>query len=85
MRTGLNRPGNACYRVAGFGLICSACEVEDVARDAGDVSARFELDLVRPVGNALIAHVEGYVLRKIDARPLRCGVGILEGCPSDRP
>ena len=47
VRTGLDRPGDCCN------LIAFAGYVEDVARDAGDISARLELDLVRTAGLGL--------------------------------
>lgn len=72
VRTGLDRPGDCCN------LIAFAGYVEDVARDAGDISARLELDLVRTAGNTLIAHIKGCVFGKIDSRSLHCGTGVLE-------
>lgn len=72
MRTGLDRPGDRCN------LIAFAGYAEDVARDAGDVSACLELNFVRATGNALVAHVEGCILGKIEARSLHCGAGVLE-------
>lgn len=72
VRTGLDRPGDRCN------LIAFAGYAEDVARDAGDVSACLELNFVRAAGNALVAHVEGCILGKIEARLLHCGAGVLE-------
>lgn len=72
VHTGLDRPGDRCN------LIAFAGYVEDVARDAGDVSACLELNFVCAAGNALVAHVEGCILGKIEARPLHCGAGVLE-------
>lgn len=46
VRTGLDRPGDRCN------LIAFAGYAEDVARDAGDVSACLELNFVRAAGNA---------------------------------
>lgn len=64
MRTGLDRPGNACY------LVSRAGDVVDVTRDTRDVPAHAEFDLVCPIGNALILHVEACVFGKIEARGL---------------
>lgn len=46
VRTGLDRPGDACH------LISRTGGVVDVTRDAGDVATHIELDFVRSVGNA---------------------------------
>ena len=71
VRTGLDRPGDACH------LISRAGGVVDVTRDAGDVAAHIELDFVRSIGNALVLHVEAYVLGKIEACSLSRRAGIL--------
>ena len=52
--------------------------MEDVSRDAGDIAACLELNLVRTIGDALVAHVEGCIFGKVEARFLRRGVGVLE-------
>lgn len=46
VRTGLDRPGDACH------LISRTGGVVDVTRNARDVSTHTELDLVRSIGNA---------------------------------
>lgn len=51
--------------------------MEDVSRDAGDIATRLELNLVRTIGDALVAHVEGCILGQIDVRSLCRGVGVL--------
>lgn len=71
MRTGLDRPGDACH------LISRTGGMVDVTRDAGDVAAHIELDFVRSVGNALVLHVEVCVFGKIEARSLSRRAGIL--------
>ena len=52
VRTGLDRPRNA------RDLVARAGHMEDVTRDAGDIAARLELNLVCTIGDALITHVE---------------------------
>lgn len=71
VRTGLDRPGDACH------LISRTGGVVDVTRDAGDVATHIELDFVRSVGNALVLHVEACVFGKIEARSLSRRAGIL--------
>ena len=72
VRTGLDRPRNGCD------LVARAGHMEDVSRDAGDSAARLKLNLVRTIGDALVAHVEGCIFGKVEARFLRRGVGVLE-------
>mgnify|MGYP006970639427 CR=1 FL=1 len=68
----LDRPRNACD------LVALASHMEDVSRDAGDIAACLELNPVRTIGDALVAHVEECIFGKVDARFLRRGMSVLE-------
>ena len=72
MRTGLDRPRNA------RDLVARAGHMEDVSRDAGDIATRLELNPVRTIGDALVAHVEGCIFGKVEACFLRRGMSVLE-------